>query len=73
MWKTWAELGVLGVEMESFALYCNAAKYHKKALCMLTVTDSFIKKDKKATSEERAHGLTQMIEIAIETAERFAD
>ena len=73
MWKGWANLGVLGVEMESYALYCNAAKLHKRALCLLTVTDSFINKDKKATSEERAHGLSKMISVAIETAEAYSD
>lgn len=71
-WKSWADLGVLGVEMESYALYCNAAKLRKKALCMLTVTDSFTNKDKKATVEERLSGLSNMIELAIETAEQFA-
>ena len=25
-WKRWAELGVLGIEMESYALYCEAAR-----------------------------------------------
>lgn len=72
MWKKWAALGVLGVEMESFALYCNAAKLGKKALCLLTVTDHFIKKDRKATAEERAFGLAQMIKVGIKTAEKFA-
>ena len=71
MWKSWASLGVLGVEMESYALYCNAAKLHKKAMCLLTVTDSFVDKSRKATPEERAHGLYDMIEIAIAAAERF--
>ena len=73
IWKSWASLGVLGVEMESFALYCNAAKFHKKALCILTVTDLFTDRSKKATSQERAHSLTQMIQIGIDTAEKFAD
>ena len=72
MWKKWAKLGVMGVEMESYALYTNAAKLHKKALCLLTVTDSFIKKDKKATPEERMTGLSKMVQIAVNTAERFA-
>ena len=71
-WKGWAKLGVMGVEMESYALYSNAARLGKKALCLLTVTDHFIKKDKKATAEQRAYGLSQMIEVAIATAERFA-
>ncbi len=71
-WKKWAKLGVMGVEMESYALYCNAARLNKKALCLLTVTDHFINKDKKATPEERAFGLQRMIEVAIATAETIA-
>ncbi len=71
-WKGWAKLGVMGVEMESYALYSNAARLGKKALCLLTVTDHFIKKDQKATAEQRAYGLSKMIEVAIGTAERFA-
>lgn len=71
-WKAWAELGVLGVEMESYALYCNAAKLKKKALCILTVTDSFTSEE-KATAEQRANGLKQMIQIGIDTAEKFAE
>ncbi|HHT67370.1 MAG TPA: purine-nucleoside phosphorylase [Erysipelotrichaceae bacterium] len=71
-WKKWAELGILGVEMESYALYCSAAKLKKKALCILTVSDSFLLEE-ELTSDERAHGLARMIEIAIETAEAVAD
>lgn len=69
-WKKWAKLGVMGVEMESYALYVNAAKFRKKALCLLTVTDHFITKE-KATSEQRQVGLRNMIQVAIETAEQF--
>ena len=72
-WKRWAALGVMGVEMESYALYANAARFNKKALCLLTVTDSFINRDKKLTSEERAFGLGRMIELAIATAEHYCD
>lgn len=73
LWKRWAALGVMGVEMESYALYVNAAKLHKKALCLLTVTDSFINRDKKLTAEERAYGLSKMIELAIATSEKYCD
>ena len=38
---TWAKMGVLGVEMESAALYCNAARAGKRALCICTVSNSF--------------------------------
>ncbi len=71
-WKKWAKLNVLAVEMESYALYCNAARYKKRALCILTVTDHFIKKG-ALSSEERQLGLGEMIEVAIAAAEKFAD
>ena len=32
-------MGVLAVEMEAAALYMNAARAKKRALCMLTVSD----------------------------------
>lgn len=68
-WKKWARLGVLGVEMESYALYTTAAKLKKKALCLLTVTDSFIDHSRIATVEERQVGLEKMVRIALEIAE----
>ena len=70
-WKKWADMGVLAVEMEAFSLYCNAAKLNKKALCLLTVSDSFLIRD-ELTPEQRQNGLLRMIEIGIETAEQFA-
>ncbi|MFA7378122.1 MAG: purine-nucleoside phosphorylase [Bacilli bacterium] len=70
-WKKWAALGVMGVEMESYSLYATASRLGKKALCLLTVTDHFIKPE-KATSEQRQLGLGKMIEVAIEVAEFFA-
>ena len=59
--------------MESYSLYVNAAINHKKALCLLTVTDSFLDYRTKLTSEERAFGLGRMIELAIKTAEHYCD
>ena len=58
--------------MEAYSLYCNAAKLRKRALCLLTVTESFVAKG-KLTSDERAFGLTRMIELAIKVAEDFID
>lgn len=71
VWEKWAKLGVMGVEMESYALYINAAYLRKRALTMLTVTDHFIT-GHRLTSEERQIGLGNMIETAIETAEKYA-
>ncbi len=64
----WAKMGVLGVEMESAALYCNAARAGKKALCICTVSDSFIYPEENATPEERQNSFTAMMEIALAIA-----
>ena len=65
----WAKMGVLGVEMESAALYCNAARAGKKALCICTVSDSFIYPEENTTAEERQNSFTKMMEIALSIAE----
>jgi len=65
----WAKMGVLGVEMESAALYCNAARARKSALCICTVSDSFIYPEENTTAEERQNSFTRMMEIALEIAE----
>ena len=64
----WSKMGVLGVEMESAALYCNAARAGKKALCICTVSDSFIYPEENTTAEERQISFTKMMEIALEIA-----
>ncbi len=65
----WAKMGVLGVEMESAALYCNASRLGKKALCICTVSDSFVYPEENTTAEERQNSFTTMMEIALEIAE----
>lgn len=64
----WAKMGVLGVEMESAALYCNAARAGKKALCICTVSDSFVYPEENTTAEERQSSFTKMMEIALQLA-----
>ncbi len=66
-WKKWAEMGILAVEMESYALYLTANYLHKKALCILTVSDSFTK-DAITTPEERQTSFNKMMEIALESS-----
>lgn len=65
LWKKWAALGILGVEMESYALYSNAAYLHKKALAILTVSDSFISHE-ETTPLQREQSFGKMAEIALE-------
>ena len=64
----WAKMGVLGVEMESAALYCNAARAGKKALCICTVSDSFVYPEENTTAQERQSSFTRMMEIALQLA-----
>lgn len=70
IWKKWADMGVLGVEMESYALYCIAAKLHKKALTLLTVSDSFLG-EAPMSAEQRQKNLIDMIEMAVEVASAY--
>ena len=60
------ELDVLGIEMETFALFNNARKFNKKASALLTVSDMFDCTE-KLTSEERRAGVNDMIVLALES------
>ena len=62
-----AKYNVLGVEMESFALFTNAKLLNKKADTLLMVSDSFIYPD-KLSSLEREQGLDNLITLALETS-----
>jgi purine-nucleoside phosphorylase len=63
------EYGVLGVEMESAALYTLAAKHGVRALTVCTVSDS-LATGEATTAEERERTFTAMVEIALSTAAR---
>lgn len=58
--------GCLAVEMESFALFQNAAACGKKAACLLTISDSFVS-SRETTAEQREKSFTDMMEIALES------
>lgn len=66
-WKKWAKMGVMVVEMEAAALYMNAARLGKKALAVLTVSDSLVTHE-LTSAEEREKTFTEMMEIALELA-----
>ena len=61
----WRKMGVMAVEMEAAALYMNAARAGKKALCMLTISDHLFRHESISASE-RQSGFGQMMEIALE-------
>ncbi|MBP5292703.1 MAG: purine-nucleoside phosphorylase [Clostridia bacterium] len=63
----WKKMQVLAVEMESAALYMNAARSGKKALGIFTVSDHLFTHE-STTAEERESTFTEMMELALETA-----
>ncbi len=60
----WKQMGVLAVEMEAAALYMNAARAGKKALCILTISDHLYYPE-ELTAKERETGFGSMMEIAL--------
>ena len=62
-WHQWQKMGILALEMESAALYANAARAGKKALALFTVSDNLIEA-KAATAEQRQQAFTDMMEVA---------
>jgi len=60
----WKSMGVLCIEMEAAALYMNAAKAGKNALCILSISDH-IYKGSELSAEERQLGFKNMIEAAL--------
>lgn len=61
------KMGVLACEMEAAALYLNAARAGKNALCLLTITDDPVN-GIALTPEERQTSLKNMIQVALESA-----
>lgn len=61
------KLGVLAVEMETYALYLNAAAAGKKALALLTISDNPFTGEALGSDQAR-ETFTQMIEIALSIA-----
>jgi purine-nucleoside phosphorylase len=59
--------GVLGVEMEAAELYILAARYKRRALAVLTVSDH-LKTHEALPSEDRERSFGDMVEIALRAA-----
>jgi purine-nucleoside phosphorylase len=61
------KMGVMALEMEAAALYMNAARYGKNALCICTISDHVLK-GVETSPEERQSAFTQMMKIALDVA-----
>jgi len=61
------KMGVMALEMESAALYMNAARYGKRALCICTISDHLLK-HQLISAEERQTAFIQMMKVALDVA-----
>lgn len=68
--KKLADYGVLATEMEAAGLYTLAAKYNRRALAILTISDHLITGE-ETSSDEREKTFNDMMIVALETALKF--
>ncbi len=63
----WRKMNVLAVEMEAAALYMNAARAGKNALCIVTISDHVFTGE-ALSAQDRQLTFRDMMEIALEIA-----
>ncbi len=66
-YNVWIDHNVIGIDMETSALYTMAARSNIRALSVLTVSDNIITGN-VSTSQERQEKFMDMIKIALEVA-----
>ena len=66
------KMGVMALEMESAALYMNAARYGKRGLCICTISDEILT-GVLASPEERQTAFTTMMKVALDVAVAMED
>ena len=67
----WKKMGVLAIEMEAAALYCNAAYTKKRGLSLCSISDNILTGE-ELSPEARQTSFTAMMKIALETAVKMA-
>lgn len=63
----WRNVGVLAVEMESAALYMNAARSGKNALCICTISND-IETGSSCSAKERETSFNDMMRLALDVS-----
>ena len=61
------KMGVIGEDMETYALYCEAATAKVNAVALFTVVANRFS-NVEMTAEQREKGLHDMVTVALETA-----
>ena len=64
------KIGWIGIEMESYCLYLNAARAGKRALSVCCISDNIVS-HQELSAEEREKSVHDMVMIALETAISF--
>ncbi len=70
--ERWAKMGVLATEMESAALFMNAARAGKKALSVCTISDSLVTGE-NLSPEERQTSFHDMITLVLDTVVKISE
>ena len=70
-WKPWSKMGCLVQDMETYALYSNAAWLSKNALSILTHTDSCVHGHKHLPYQNRIPLLENMFTVALDVASQI--
>lgn len=65
--EQWKKLGILALEMETNQLYTLAARFRRKALSIVTVSD-MMDGSEQTSSEERETGFKNMVTLALAAA-----
>lgn len=66
----WTKMGVLADEMEAPALYMNAARARRRALCICTVSDHLLTGE-VCSADERQNTFTKMMDVAFAIVEKL--
>ena len=66
------KMGVMAVEIEAAALYCNAAYTGKRALAICSISDNLVTGEELSPAD-RQNTFTNMMKIALEVAVKMAD
>ncbi|HPK05722.1 MAG TPA: purine-nucleoside phosphorylase, partial [Bacteroidales bacterium] len=66
-YKLWQTYNIIAVEMEAAALYTLAARFRRKALAILTVSNHMITNE-EIPAIDREKTFTDMVKLALELA-----
>ncbi len=67
--QQWEKYGILACEQEGVAIYSAAAKFHVKALMIVSIVTSMYRPEENVPDDVKESGLDNMIKLALDTIE----